>query len=52
VKTSTEDHPKPEAKVEFIKLNEKEMIIRTRRNGTVIDRIAQVVPPEDNKKKA
>ena len=40
------DRTKPQTNVEFIKLNDKEMLIRTRRNGTVIDRIARVVPPE------
>jgi hypothetical protein len=35
-----------ETTVRFIKLTNQEVLIRTQRNGTTIERIAQVVPPE------
>jgi hypothetical protein len=35
-----------ETTVRFIKLPDHEVLIRTQRNGTTIERIAQVVPPQ------
>lgn len=35
-----------ETTVRFIKLTDREVLIRTQRNGTTIERIAQVVPPQ------
>ncbi len=46
MKSPSNGQHEPEAKVRFIKLSDREVLIRTQRNGTVVERIAQVVPPE------
>jgi hypothetical protein len=50
VESQNNGHSDSKTKVEFIKLSEKEVLIRTQRNGTVVDRVAQVVPPEQKVK--
>lgn len=46
MKGKVSDHEESNAKVEFIKLNDKEILIRTSRNGDMFEATARVVPPE------